>query len=185
MIAGSAAASIRRTAFWVRNSVPRRLTFITASKLSGSRSKGSPRSGAPMPAFATRQSSRPNLSLDPVQRGLMGGEIGDVEGLEGGLSAMAGDRRTGRLGLLVPLEVGQHQIIAGGGEGFGDGAADTALGPGDEGDGPAHARRSWRRICSALRSACAAMVRAGLTAAELGRKPASTTKRLGWSQARQ
>ena len=117
--------------------------------------------------------------LDPVQRGLMGGEIGDVEGLEGGLSAMAGDRRTGRLGLLVPLEVGQHQIIAGGGEGYGDGAADTALGPGDEGDGPAHARRSWRRICSALRSACAAMVSAGLTAAELGRKPGIDDEEIG------
>ena len=65
----------------------------------------------------------------------MGREIGDVEGLESCLSAMAGDRRTSRLGLLVPLEIGQRQIIAGGGEGFGDGAADTALGPGDEGDG--------------------------------------------------
>ena len=38
---------------------------------------------------------------------------------------------------------------------------------------------------SATRRACAAMVRAGLTAAEVGRKPASTTNRFGWSCARQ
>ncbi len=58
----------------------------------------------------------------------MAGEIGDVEGLEGGLPAMAGDRRAGRLGRLVPAKIGQRQIIAGGGEGFGDGATDAALG---------------------------------------------------------
>ena len=34
-------------------------------------------------------------------------------------------------------------------------------------------------------SAWAATVSAGLTAADVGRKPASTTKRFGWSKARQ
>ena len=38
---------------------------------------------------------------------------------------------------------------------------------------------------SAARSACAAMVRAGFTAAEVGRKLASTTNRFGWSWLRQ
>ena len=38
---------------------------------------------------------------------------------------------------------------------------------------------------SATRSACAAIVSDGLTAADVGRKEASTTNRFGWSQARQ
>ena len=42
-----------------------------------------------------------------------------------------------------------------------------------------------RMMWSAVRSACAAMVSAGFTAAEVGRKLASTTKRFGWSWLRQ
>src|ERR1043166_5613237 len=44
---------------------------------------------------------------------------------------------------------------------------------------------SVARIWSATRNAWAAIVSAGLTAAEDGMKPASTTNRLGWSKARQ
>src|SRR5262249_31548955 len=44
---------------------------------------------------------------------------------------------------------------------------------------------SVARMWSATRSAWAAMVSAGLTAAEDGMKPASTTNRFWWSKARQ
>ena len=67
---------------------------------------------------------------------------------------------------------------------LGDAEADALLAAGDERD-RRHAARSRVRMWSATRSARAAMVSAGFTAAEVGRKLASTTKRLGWSRARQ
>ena len=69
--------------------------------------------------------------------------------------------------------------------GFGDGQADAAVGSGDDGDAARLITpRSVVRIWSATRSACAAIDSAGLTAAEVGRKPPSTTNRFRWSQAR-
>ena len=58
--------------------------------------------------------------------------------------------------------------------------ADAARRARDNGD-TVHDLSSFFRIWSATRSACAAMVSDGFTAADVGRKLASMTNRLEWS----
>ena len=68
----------------------------------------------------------------------------------------------------------------------GDGGADTAAPAGDNSQGFARAHRSTScRRWFPTRNACAATVSAGFTAADDGKKPASTTYRFSWSQALQ
>src|SRR5437764_954741 len=82
-------------------------------------------------------------------------------------------------GVVRRGRAGDAEIEALGGERLGDGETDAAPGAGDDGDGTVgHGGANLVAIrWSATRSACAAMVRAGLTAAELGMNAASTTNR--------
>ncbi len=106
----------------------------------------------------------------------MGGEVGEVEGLVGKPAVVAFDASLQRLARRR-REVGGEDVEAGRGQRLGDGEADAAIGSGDDGGAAGHHASSVLRMWSATRSACAAMLSDGLTAAEVGRKPPSTTKR--------
>src|SRR5690606_30916595 len=82
----------------------------------------------------------------------------------------------------VALAVGDCQIKTLSRKCTGDAAPDTTASASDQRNRSltVHASTSRLRL-SATRRACAAMVSAGLTAAEVGRNDASTTWRLGWS----
>ncbi len=88
----------------------------------------------------------------------------------------------------VILAIGDGEVEARPGKRFGNGKADAAPRAGHQCHRFCrhfHAARSFSAMWSATRSACAAIVSAGLTAADVGRKLASTTNRFGWSKARQ
>ncbi len=95
------------------------------------------------------------------------------------LGAGPGEGGARLFALRVEGEVRRGDIEAGCGESFATGAADAAPGPGHQRDGPAAHRDNSRRTRSAARKARAATVSEGLTAPEVGRTLASTTKRLG------
>ena len=116
----------------------------------------------------------------------MGGKVGEIAGDVDGPTAERTQRFEERGHALVLVDTRDRDIETVTGERLGDGPADAAPATGDQGDGTVcHAANLVEVRWSATRSACAAMVSAGLTAAELGRKAASTTNRFEWSWARQ
>jgi hypothetical protein len=62
----------------------------------------------------------------------LGGEIGDVGSEEGALPAPLGNARKARLGVLIALQVGDHEIEARLRQGEGDGPPDAAPPAGHE-----------------------------------------------------
>ena len=151
---------------------------------------------APMPALLTRQSMRPKWSTTLSTRSPWRESARSARSGSGRSRPLRARRADGCGRRLVAVgDVGDGEVEAGRGEGLGDGAADAAARAGDDGDGrglhaamPPIARFACSRIggCGRRRAEPgAAMVSAGLTAAEVGRKPASTTNRFGWSRARQ
>src|SRR3954447_6609846 len=113
----------------------------------------------------------------------MRGQIADVAGYVDGASAVAArEVRAEAVGVVIRRgRAGDAEIEALGRERLGDGETDAAPGAGHDSDGAiGHDGANLVEIrWSATRSACAAIVRAGLTAAELGMKAASTTNRFG------
>src|SRR5207244_4157527 len=110
-------------------------------------------------------------------------DVAEVEGEE--LRACAarldgGERLVGTAG----VDVGQRDVKAARSEVEREGGADAAARAGHHGQGSERAHRNTSvRRCRPTRKACAAIVSAGFTAADDGKKLASTTYRLSWSHA--
>ena len=118
-----------------QRTAPHRLTFMTSRYIDGGHSSAT--ALPPTPALLTNTSTRPSVSAEdlrePVAHRLV---VGDVELDEVDLDAGLGRHRLQLAGLVEAADRAVHGVALLG-EMDGGGAADAAVGAGDDGDGHA------------------------------------------------